>query len=201
MPNASMCLWCNHSYIAHSPNSDKNCPVGNAFDSSKRFVLQGDMTLSAFPIGTCISYYTNNSNGLIENPKDTRSEDHGIATIRALINPALVMSMYGNDSILLAWDAAAIHVPYGAWDVHTSIPEYVQLMTPTDAYGFWADKNTPVKQVVFISTAGGIVAQQMQKPKGGMHCAKTDCRAFNNYAEPNMADGTYICFSCRKRGY
>jgi hypothetical protein len=35
-----------------------------------------------------------------------------------------------------------------------------------------------------------------QEKSKGCHCKK--CKDFNEYAEPNCDDGTFICFACRK---
>jgi hypothetical protein len=34
---------------------------------------------------------------------------------------------------------------------------------------------------------------------GGMSCAAKNCGTFNPYGQPNMPDGSYVCFSCRQR--
>lgn len=39
-------------------------------------------------------------------------------------------------------------------------------------------------------------AKEIKKHTGGCSCKK--CREFNEYAEPNQEDGTFICYSCRR---
>ena len=34
---------------------------------------------------------------------------------------------------------------------------------------------------------------------GGMQCAGKYCGAFNEYAQANMPDGSYLCWSCKQR--
>lgn len=204
--HSDLCLWCNKDYGSHRAGSFHNCCTGQdangnyTWEPNRIFVLQGSRALAYFPIGTKISYYVNKNSDIIENPKDTRSIDCGMATIRALTNPATSLSGSG-DTMLLVWERASSHIPGGAWDVHTTIPEYVKLMTPGDAYGYWVSKDTPVKMVVSVTgTRRSAVMQVVEIPKG-MHCCRSDCRSFNEYAEPNQPDGKFICYSCRQRGW
>jgi hypothetical protein len=198
------CLWCNREYGKHQAGSVPHCPNGGGacgspgskgWDTIKFFAPQSSVALEYFPIGTKIAYYTDADGDIIEDHTAAPSLHFGVATIRALANP-----VYPNgNSMLLAWSATD-QVPNGAWDVHSTLPEYAKLMTRTDAYGFWVLHETPVKHVISMSMATPVVARQVQRSQG-MHCCRSDCKTFNDFAEPNQPDGTFMCYSCRQRGW
>jgi hypothetical protein len=46
---------------------------------------------------------------------------------------------------------------------------------------------------------GGGASVSSSVVSGGMACAARNCGAFNDYAVPNMPDGSYVCYTCRQR--
>lgn len=195
MPLAySDCVWCVEKYQDHLMRG------GHCHDGKHVFVLEGEMRLRDLPIGTSVLYYTDGGGNII----DLYSPPHpvwcGKGVLRAIQNPLFPNSR----SVLLVWRNFDT-IPLGAGDVHHTVPEYVKLMQPQDAYGLWINEGTPVKKAYIPNgvsfTGTPIVAQQAPSKPQGMQCARVDCRAFNEYAEPNQPDNTYICFQCRQRGY
>ena len=45
----------------------------------------------------------------------------------------------------------------------------------------------------------GNVATLPPTKSGGMHCAGPYCGVFNEYAQANQPDGSFLCYSCRSR--
>jgi hypothetical protein len=54
----------------------------------------------------------------------------------------------------------------------------------------WHEKN-----MTLCITEGQLIAAVASLRSNGVSCSK--CRDFNNFAESNQSDGTFICYSCR----
>jgi hypothetical protein len=50
-------------------------------------------------------------------------------------------------------------------------------------------------RAVFDQTVDHLRSQRVASPTSGMKC--TRCKDFNDYAQSNQADGTFLCYTCR----
>ena len=82
-----------------------------------------------------------------------------------------------------------------AIDLHTEFPlstvsteklrgDILLWMSMFDDVSYWPSKNQ--------------ASSKASASVGGMTCSGA-CHEFNEYAEPNRPDGTYVCYSCRRR--
>lgn len=58
---------------------------------------------------------------------------------------------------------------------------------------------------VWFTTVGDLggftlTTEEPKKKEKSSGCSCKKCREFNEYAEPNQDDGTFVCYTCRK-GY
>ena len=124
----------------------------------------------------------------------------------------------GDQVILGRHDAVApsIQHPHGPINWDPRMDQYVgkvatlkRLFTLDPIWGYcweidldggvfaWHEKNMIAVQMIQLSKlTGSTTMVKRATPKvEGASCSK--CREFNNYAEPNMPDGTFKCYSCR----
>lgn len=58
---------------------------------------------------------------------------------------------------------------------------------------------TGITQYEYNQWLGGSTKCITVRAQSGMTCAGRYCRTYNPYAQPNMPDGTYVCYSCRQK--
>lgn len=101
-------------------------------------------------------------------------------TIAAGISPEEALDELNKELRPNGWEIRTVKRIGGAWflDVKPSTGN----ATPSTG-------NTPIKG---WGPTNNITPNTVS---GGMNCKK--CNAYNQYAAPNQADGTFICYSCR----
>jgi hypothetical protein len=94
---------------------------------------------------------------------------------------------------LLGWKKN--EVPYKRTWVIADMMFDAVLKTACQGYdlGYWFSST---KQEVQVLATRLVINRPVS---AGMSCKV--CRDFNNYAEPNMADASYLCYRCRKGSY
>lgn len=71
--------------------------------------------------------------------------------------------------------------------------EYIQAIMEYNVYVDCYEKTSNVKFVNVVET--DFVGSFVYDANVGVRCKK--CKDYNNYAEPNQDDGSYLCYSCR----
>jgi hypothetical protein len=134
-----------------------------------RFVQQGTLTLGDFSNGTKLEYNGNTC---------------------SIVGTIICVH---HDSVLMGWVYGQDNIPsYACPAVHN------KLIQPPYTHGASVSKDLKVKRVISTTATPALVAQQHIQP-AGMKCAIPSCQTYCDYAEPNQADGTFICYPCRKR--
>jgi hypothetical protein len=83
-----------------------------------------------------------------------------------------------------------------------SVPAY-QPYTLTFPTGYMGIPVTSSGNIIFTISAGTSPASEEDEAiemeaDEGEGCTCTKCKNFNEYAEPNQEDGTFICYPCRR---
>jgi hypothetical protein len=96
---------------------------------------------------------------------------------------------------LLGWKNKEFH-PKNAWTYKNALPLYQSWMTGYD-YGWWLDDAAEIYPD--NTTLPASVKLHDVKPMG-MKCSGKYCvDSYNQYAEPNQPDGSFLCYLCRSR--
>lgn len=82
--------------------------------------------------------------------------------------------------------------PNGGW-VNYPVVIQAQPAQPTQQVLNWI-----VPPVQWVSLTSDVVFTAVPAKKKELGCKCKRCEDFNEYAEPNQEDGTFICYGCRR---
>jgi hypothetical protein len=107
----------------------------------------------------------------------------------------------GYHSTIIGFDPQDGAMPYlVGWKEGEKMPDTGVSRIRVPWGSFLPDLGSYIRSV-WIS--GRNTARVMQLGSGvggtGMACVARYCNAFNPYGQPNMPDGSYICYTCRQR--
>lgn len=176
------CAWCGKEWQHHKLSSDATTL---ACQDGRKFAPYGTLTYKDIPVGSRIEYYLDDDRDIIGYSSNTMGE----ADLITDKNP------FGYNSVLLAWTEREVP-PNGAWDHKRGCKEYRASLGVKYTYGWWLDNGGHLHRVVSLSGIAAITVQQ-----GGMQCAVPSCGTYNDYAQPNLPDGRFMCYSCKSNGY
>lgn len=102
------------------------------------------------------------------------------------------VTCHSGGSVLMAWKEKD-NAPVYAWlTKDLSGPDKKHVATYVRAYYL-------LHYTIVFEVLNGQAVSPV-RAKTGMRCSGRFCGIYNDYAEPNRPDGSFVCFSCRQSG-
>ena len=134
------------------------------------FVKQSQLTLMDCKVGDRVSFY-----------------EHTNSTNLIIGDLVLV----GVANVLIAWKDGEKR-PSHSWP-KIAVSTATQQAMRNYHFGHWYIGITPLHRLLTADAPAVRV-------KSGMNCSARFCNTFCDYAEPNRADGKFVCYTCRQAG-
>ncbi len=190
-----LCVWCGKEFQAHIHKRMQGMAVDlcNDTGASHVFLQEGLLTIMHTMTGDKVTLYCT----LDRNPTQYRTMCSITGTVVLMHNPTKIRyrvegKMQLEMDYLVGFRRGEEH-PELAYNRLSGIPELVALLTSDYEYGIWVPRSTPIKRFERIQVAPAT-------RQNGMKCAIKSCGTFYEYAEPNLPDGRFVCYSCKSSG-
>lgn len=180
------CVYCGCVSVQHRP--DGSCLTrGNT-----KYLPIGNLKVGHTQVGDRVCLYSTDRFDPVGYPTMCFID----GTVACIDNLELQRKYGADAAYLLGWRVGEKH-PANAWDQRQgqTHPDVCKSLPSEYTHGMWVDVRYQLVRLTHAQLSTTATHTQT-----GMRCAIPTCGVYNEYAQPNQPDNSYICFSCRTSG-